>query len=103
MAEFVYFALYFALLCISLPSTEPSSTEESSSSLTRDTSEEEDSHSACMDRLNPRTGVSDCQANIRNCNPAFMGGIWIIVMKQECPKACKDAGFHIFDPNVVDC
>ncbi|KAI1707772.1 hypothetical protein DdX_12331 [Ditylenchus destructor] len=52
----------------------------------------------CVDRLHPITGANDCQANKQNCNPAFMGGIWIIVMKQECPKTCKDAGFNIFDP-----
>ncbi|KAI1701855.1 hypothetical protein Ddc_17386 [Ditylenchus destructor] len=146
--EFVCFtlAVLFLSLSITLPLIESTSTEESSGSLTRDTSEEdsggddesEDEHHGgdasdtdeeedeedessekssseesrrsfigpklpCVDRLNPRTGVSDCQANIQNCNPAYMGGIWIIVMKQECPKACKDAGFPIHDPSAVDC
>uniref|UniRef100_A0A915D1M3 ShKT domain-containing protein n=1 Tax=Ditylenchus dipsaci TaxID=166011 RepID=A0A915D1M3_9BILA len=43
----------------------------------------------CTDKLHPVTGVSDCPKFPERCNPIYMRGIWLSVMRQECRKTCK--------------
>lgn len=42
----------------------------------------------CADRLNPKTGTSDCPQRVSYCNDP----IYYEVMNQECPTTCKRSG-----------
>ncbi|KJH40626.1 shTK domain protein [Dictyocaulus viviparus] len=40
---------------------------------------------ACVDRLNPKTGASDCPTRVHLCNSS----LYYSLMSQECPQTCK--------------
>ncbi|VDO19779.1 unnamed protein product [Heligmosomoides polygyrus] len=57
--------------------------------------------SACVDLVNPRTGVSDCPNLAYLCNNA----IYYNLMTQQCPKTCNRSCFDLVNPRtgVSDC
>uniref|UniRef100_A0A0K0DGH6 ShTK domain protein n=1 Tax=Angiostrongylus cantonensis TaxID=6313 RepID=A0A0K0DGH6_ANGCA len=42
-------------------------------------------HLACVDLVNPRTGVSDCPSRAYLCNNT----VYFTLMTQQCPKTCN--------------
>ncbi|VDM83545.1 unnamed protein product, partial [Strongylus vulgaris] len=43
---------------------------------------------ACVDKINPRTGVSDCPSRAHLCN----NGLYYALMTDQCPKTCNRCG-----------